>query len=246
MCCYNSSCRPSGFLSWMASWLTFPLCPILAAPLAAISIFRAVRSGSAYAMTRSALLSPFVVVTMCVTVQTAAEYSRGQAVWHAMPKCCFREKSEATKASWSIAPKTRLKVSTQVPHGHQRYTWRVSNRVAKTLVKLYGPQKSSYTGALPSIDDAKFALFGSGRPATAAQMRDLMGYAVTGPNDEFDPISFGKDWRHPCRVYRNSAGRIFLSGTIDNLEVIGTGREFFVLIDPVTNFEVARYGDPSR
>ncbi|MEK7467658.1 MAG: hypothetical protein AAB074_09625, partial [Planctomycetota bacterium] len=222
MCCHNSSCRPSGFLSWMASWLTFPLCPLLSAPLAAISVVRAVRSGSAAAMTRSALLSPFVVVTMCVAIGASADYSRGRAVWHTVPDCCSHRQVETT-ASWSIHTKTRAPIDARRPHGHQYFTWRVSNRVVKTLHRLFGPQRGAYAGSLPSPVDVEAAFVASGRLASPTQMQDLMGYVMGGHVDEAP--RFDCQWAGDEREqdgYRNAAGHLFGWGKRGVLEAVGT------------------------
>jgi hypothetical protein len=248
MCCYSSSCRPSGFLSWMASWLAFPLCPIVSAPLAAISLIRSVRSGSAYAMTRSALLSPFVVVTMCVTVRTAADYSHGKAVWHQMPKCCLTQCAPSTTIGWSVDPKTRMSVDPQRPHGHQIYTWRVSNRVGKALVKMFGVQKGAWAGVLPTPEDAGLAL-AAGRNVNARDLRGDPALAAAFGYPEWKggfvgvqlgavslPIAYaGGERRQDLRI-----------ASMNGVDVVGTGPGFFVVLDPFNHREVARYGEPSR
>jgi len=247
MCCHLSSCRPSGFLSWMASWLTFPICPIISAPLAAISVIRAVRSGSAYAMTRSALLSPFLIVTLCVTVRTAADYSHGQAVWHAMPKCCSGEQAASAPIGWSVDPRTRLDVSPKPPQGHQRFTWWVSNRVAKNLVKLFGPQKGSWRGSLPGKEQAGRA-FRTGRDAEPVdltafpELAGVFGHRALMRLNQ--PIGMTDIVLGP--VMTNNAGSRLRIADFYGLTLVGTGEQFFIVVDPSTNLEVARYGDPSR
>lgn len=248
MCCFNASCRPSGFLSWMASWLTFPICPILSAPLAVVSVIRSVRSGSAYAMTRSALLSPFVVVTMCVTVRTAAEYAHGQAVWHEMPRHRAHQASEIASVGWSIDPRTRFKVDTRRPHGHEYFTWRLSNRIGRSLVKMFGPQQGSWRGAIPGRNAAGRALQ-AGRPAVARDLREVPSLAAAF---SFPRGPGGFSSCHPGDVpvslswTRGEPGRILRACTMEGVDLVGTGADFFVVLDPVTHREVARYGEPSR
>lgn len=242
MCCLsNSACRPAGFLSWLASWLTFPLCPVVSAPLALFSLVRSVRSGSAWAMTRSTLFSPFIVVTMVVAAGAVRDYGRGQAVLH--PETCARVCGKPSfDPNWSIDARTRLPIVSRMPrNGASRFMWRINDRVVRVLSRALGPQKGSFTGALPTRKAAGEALK-AGRPATFAELGavpDLAAYASQRPSAEL--ISgFG------VVVAPNIGGRAVRRAEADGLVVLGTGADFFVLVDPATNREVARYGDPSR
>ncbi len=242
MCCLaNSSCRPAGFLSWLASWLTFPICPLVSAPLAICSTVRSVRSGSAWAMTRSTLFSPFIVVTMVVAVGAVRDYKRGQAVLH--PETCVGICGKASfDPNWSIDARTRLPIVSRMPrNGASRFMWRINDRVVRSLARVIGPQKGAYAGALPSRDAAGRAL-AKGRLATFGDLGatpDLACYAAQSPSMEM-VSGFG------VAVTPGIAGRAVRRAELDGVILLGTGADFFVVVDPATGREVARYGDPSR
>lgn len=246
MCCLSSStCRPAGFLSWLASWLTFPLCPVVSAPLALFSMVRSVRSGSAWAMTRSTLFSPFIIVTMCVTAGAVRDYKRGQAVLH--PQTCVGICGRPSfDPNWSIDARTRLPIESRMPrNGASRFMWRINDRVVRVLSRALGPQKGSYTGALPSRKAAGEAL-GRGGVASMNDLRlvpDVACYVGNGPARTDRPRSVTSMMIAATPFLGD---RLLRKTEIDGLTLIGTGPDFFVVIDPATNREVARYGDPSR
>lgn len=247
MCCLsNSACRPAGFLSWLASWLTFPLCPVVSAPLALFSLVRSVRSGSAWAMTRSTLFSPFIVVTMVVAAGAVRDYGRGQAVLH--PETCARVCGRPSfDPNWSIDARTRLPIVSRMPrNGASRFMWRINDRVVRVLSRALGPQKGSYTGALPSRRGAGEALY-RGEAASfedLSALPDVACYVTNRPEFHAGRGMLPVTWEAP--VAPSLAGREVRKAKSEGMVVIGTGPDFFVVIDPATNREVARYGDPSR
>jgi hypothetical protein len=192
-------------------------------------------------MTRSTLFSPFIVVTLCVSAGAMRDYSRGEAVLH--PETCRGICGRPSfDPAWSIDTRTRLPIVSRMPrNGASRFMWRINDRVVRVLSRALGPQRGSYTGALPTRAAAGKAL-AEGRLATIAELAaapDLACYASQRPSAE--PISwFG------FVVAPEIGGRAVRRAELDGLVVLGTGVDFFVLVDPATNREVARYGDPSR
>lgn len=225
MCCFSSSCRPTGAVSWLASWVAFPFIPLLSAPLALVSLVHAVRSGSGWAMTRSALLSPLVLVTVFVAGKAVSDYGRGVAMLHRAP-------AESRGAGWNVDPRTRLPIARTTDRNRvRRFASRVYDRVASRLCRAFGPQAGSWTGALPSPREAGEAL-ASGRPATLDETRHAssahhlalcLGY--------LDRTTPGSSLRH---------------GSFRDVEVVGTGPEFFVVLDSATGRTVATYGSLPR
>ncbi|MCE9582675.1 MAG: hypothetical protein K8T20_09300 [Planctomycetes bacterium] len=240
MCCLSSS-RCSGLLSWFASWVVFPICPLISAPLAAISLVRGLRGGSAMAITRATLLSPFVLVTAVTAFHTTLGYTHGVAYLHPDVRvaCCG---APSPYASWSVDPRSRLPVIAEpARNGASRFMWRVNDRMARMLVRILGPQKGSWTGALPTAQEAGSAL-AKGKRASSADflaVPDLTCFA----NRSKSPIEIMAGFTLVPGA--NPTGKTFMTSPWNNLTLLGTGPDFFVVLDP-TGREVARFGDPAR
>lgn len=225
MCCFSSSCRPTGAVSWLASWVAFPFIPLLSVPLALVSLVQALRSGSGWAMTRSSLLSPLVLVTVFVAGKAVNDYGRGAAMLH-------RDPAGSRSAGWSVDPRTRLPVvRTPDRNRVRRFASRVYDRVASRLCRAFGPQAGSWTGTLPSPREAGEAL-AAGRPAGLEEVRQ-----VSGAHHLVHCFALleGKTPDHPLR-----------HGHFRDVEVVGTGAGFFVVLDSATGRTVATYGSLPR
>ncbi|MCC6740943.1 MAG: hypothetical protein IT452_18030 [Planctomycetia bacterium] len=228
MCCFPSSCRPTGAVSWLASWAAFPFMPLLSAPMALLSLVRAIRSGSGWAMTRSTLLSPFVLVTVSVAACAVRDYNRGAAVLH-------RETGATPErdAGWNVDPRTRLPIERVTAScGARRFVRRVYDRVSSRLCRRFGPQVGSWKGALPSPREAGEAL-AQGRPVTLEEVRHASGA-----------------WHlaHCLGMIEGSPAQVpaLRHGEFHDVEVIGTGPRFFVVLDSATGRKVATYGSLPR
>ncbi|MBI2919858.1 MAG: hypothetical protein HYY18_02105 [Planctomycetes bacterium] len=260
MCCDNEgrhSCCSSGFLAWAGSWLLFPISPILSVLLGGLSFAQSFGSGAR--LTRSTLLTPFVLVPVFFIFQGAADYSSGHAVLHRNAVAVTRCESRYLESDWDVDPRTRLPYM-ETPCGFgSLFTHRAYNRTVIFLSRKFGPQRGAYTGRIPELRQVRAAL-ARGEVARSQEVMafpDLYHYATVAHaymeqtfvleihEDPDKPSEFSADSvaldppipESPCRVVRATLGSDIVAYSLD---------DFVLIADARTGREIARHGELSR
>ena len=262
MCCDNEgghACRSSGFLAWAGSWLLFPISPLLSVLLGGISFFQSFGSGAR--LTRSTLLTPFVIVPVFFIFQGAADYTSGHAVLHRNAAAFTRCESRYLHSDWDVDPRTRLPYM-ETPCGFGSFfTHRAYNRTVIFLSRKFGPQRGAYTGRIPELRQVREAL-AEGRTASREEVMahpDLYHYATLAGASMPSEVELADEFldarlRQLLQRYidpdgeaavRTPAVRVVRSALGTDIVAYSFG-DFVLIADARTGREVARHGDLSR
>lgn len=239
MCCDNEgrhSCSSPGFLAWAGSWILFPIAPVISLVLGGVSFFQSFGSGAR--LTRSTLLTPFVIVPVFFIFQGAADYTSGHAVLHRNAAAFTRCESRYLSSDWDVDPRTRLPYM-ETPCGFgSLFTHRAYNRTVIFLSRKFGPQRGAYRGRFPSLSEARNAL-AKGQLAVAADLErhpDLQAFLAVESPDRDDGFFCG-GYPPAATDVRLRVGRLG--------ETVVIGNPFGVMLyEASSGREIARHGDP--
>jgi hypothetical protein len=230
----------------MASWLLFPVSPVLSFLAAGIAFFQSFPSSCR--LVRTTLLSPFVVAPVFFAFKGMHDYSHGRAVMFRIPACgaaaCERD------AECSIDPKTRLPMADARGRCGNFMTLRVYNRMVRFLSREFGPQPGAWTGPLPGRSEAQEAAL-DGEEMSGEEFRRfpelaaIVSSRLKAKETSISMVGVDADARIPQTTPLDS-DRPRSGALRGGLRSIAWGPEFVLVYDAVTGREIARWGDPPR